>query len=51
MLAASLWLRRFRQGLFELVWRAAVDAPFRTVDRARAHERREREKDASLSAS
>jgi uncharacterized protein len=51
MLAASLWLRRFRQGPFELVWRAAVDAPFRKADRARAHERREREKDASLSAS
>ncbi|MFM9615543.1 DUF418 domain-containing protein [Streptomyces niveiscabiei] len=29
MLAASLWLRRFSQGPFELVWKAAVDAPFR----------------------
>ena len=29
MLAASLWLRRFPQGPFELVWRAAADAPFR----------------------
>lgn len=38
MLAASLWLRRFRQGPFELVWRAAVEAPFRRGDRRRAEE-------------
>ncbi|WP_265582658.1 DUF418 domain-containing protein [Streptomyces ferrugineus] len=43
MLAAYLWLRRFRQGPFELVWRAAVDAPFRHVDRARERRRREKE--------
>ncbi|MFJ9590083.1 DUF418 domain-containing protein [Streptomyces acidicola] len=35
MLAASLWLRRFRQGPFELVWKAAVEAPFRRRDRRR----------------
>ncbi|MFJ9590080.1 DUF418 domain-containing protein [Streptomyces acidicola] len=38
MLAASLWLRRFTQGPFELVWRAAVQAPFRRRDRERAAE-------------
>ncbi|MET8975832.1 DUF418 domain-containing protein [Streptomyces sp. NPDC004539] len=38
MLAASLWLRRFPQGPFELVWRAAVEAPFRRRDRGRAEE-------------
>ncbi|WKV70069.1 DUF418 domain-containing protein [Streptomyces sp. PCS3-D2] len=36
MLAASLWLRRFRQGPFELAWKAAVEAPFRRRDRMRA---------------
>ncbi|MFJ9552070.1 DUF418 domain-containing protein [Streptomyces erythrochromogenes] len=36
MLAASLWLRRYRQGPFELAWKAAVDAPFRRRDRRRA---------------
>ncbi|MFG2335424.1 DUF418 domain-containing protein [Streptomyces yangpuensis] len=36
MLAASMWLRRFRQGPFELVWKAAVEAPFRDRDRRRA---------------
>lgn len=33
MLASSLWLRRFQQGPFERVWRAAVEAPFRRSDR------------------
>lgn len=38
MLAASLWLRRFRQGPFELVWKAGVDASFRRRDLRRAEE-------------
>ncbi|MEW2396431.1 DUF418 domain-containing protein [Streptomyces sp. NPDC046862] len=38
MLAASVWLRRFPQGPFELVWKAAVEAPFRRRDRRRADE-------------
>ena len=51
MLAAFLWLRRFRQGPFELVWRAAVDAPFRHVDRAREHRRREKDDATPVSTS
>ncbi|QOV33118.1 DUF418 domain-containing protein [Streptomyces ferrugineus] len=35
MLFANLWLRRFRQGPFEIVWRTGVDAPFRRADRKR----------------
>jgi uncharacterized protein len=35
MLAASLWLRRFSQRPFERVRQAAVDAPFRRLDRKR----------------
>ncbi|WP_449342232.1 DUF418 domain-containing protein [Streptomyces aurantiogriseus] len=36
MLGASLWLRRFPQGPFELAWKAAVEASFRRRDRTRA---------------
>ncbi|MEE1759565.1 DUF418 domain-containing protein [Streptomyces sp. SP18BB07] len=39
MLFAWWWLRHFRQGPFEGVWRWAVDAPFRRVDQKRREER------------
>ncbi|WP_327743387.1 DUF418 domain-containing protein [Streptomyces europaeiscabiei] len=41
MLFAWWWLRHFRQGPFERVWRWAVDAPFRRVDQRRREERDE----------
>ncbi|HEY8985647.1 MAG TPA: DUF418 domain-containing protein [Streptomyces sp.] len=47
MLAARWWLRHFGQGPFELVWRRAVDAPFRRADRRRQEERDEDEKRAT----
>ncbi|QOV33134.1 DUF418 domain-containing protein [Streptomyces ferrugineus] len=48
MLAAHLWLKRFRQGPFELVWKAAVDAPFRRADRTGERQRREKDTTASV---
>ncbi|WP_143671724.1 DUF418 domain-containing protein [Streptomyces caniscabiei] len=39
MLFAWWWLRHFRRGPFEGVWRWAVDAPFRRVDQRRREER------------
>jgi uncharacterized protein len=39
VLFAWWWLRHFRQGPFERVWRWAVDAPFRRFDQRRREER------------
>ncbi|MEU1555232.1 DUF418 domain-containing protein [Streptomyces scabiei] len=47
MLGAWSWLRHFRQGPFELVWRWAVDIPFRRADRRRQEKRDEDEKRAT----
>ncbi|MDX3069308.1 DUF418 domain-containing protein [Streptomyces sp. ND04-05B] len=47
MLGAWWWLRHFRQGPFELVWRWAVDIPFRRADRRRQEKRDEDEKRAT----
>jgi hypothetical protein len=38
VVAASLWLRLFPQRPLELVWKAAVDGPFRRRDRRRVSE-------------
>jgi uncharacterized protein len=46
MIFAWWWLRHFRQGPFERVWRWAVDAPFRRVDQRR----RERDENAKRTA-
>jgi uncharacterized protein len=47
MLGAWWWLRHFRQGPFELVWRWAVNAPFQRADRRRQEKRDEDEKRAT----
>ncbi|MFD5228714.1 DUF418 domain-containing protein [Streptomyces qaidamensis] len=41
MLFAWWWLRHFRHGPFERVWRWAVDAPFRRADQRRRERRNE----------